>query len=68
MVGWAYQAQLISFECLSIRVINIEVSLQSTLYILVCSSDKYWCVLVTYIVVCKYSVCMSGTSPCSLSS
>ena len=39
------------------------VSLQATLYILVCSSDKYWCVLVTYIVASKYGVCMSRTSP-----
>ncbi len=31
------------------------VSLQTTLYILECSSDKYWCVLVTYIVMCKYT-------------
>ncbi len=35
------------------------VSLQATMYILVCSSDKYWFVSVTYIAVCQYILCMS---------
>ncbi len=42
---------------LSITIDNLRVFINKTLSILsilVCSSDKYWCVLVTYIVVCKY--------------
>ena len=35
------------------------VSVHATLIILVCVSDIYWCVSVTYILVCDMKVCVS---------
>ncbi len=43
----------------------LTVSLQTTLYILVCSSDKYWCVPVTYILPCVSMLCVC-LSDCGL--